>query len=294
MLCLTVWMFLQDYKPSRARRSDASFASSRGALNSSTGPASPLGNGRPALAAGAAAFTPQRSFSSASHHSVHASPAAASTPISPSSSLHGAPAGVDPSNLYIKGLDLALTADDLKAAFGAYGAITSARVMFDEQGLSKGFGFVSFEQPEQAAAALQGLNGQKMGPSGKPVNVRFHEPKAVREQKLKERFGGQALSDNASVESGLSRSLSGMAVSQPMSQSPSQGSKGAAAAVPAVEEEAEEVELPKKSEHERLVDGIAKVQPERVDELVGLIEAVSPIAGLFLGARRCVEAERSL
>lgn len=186
---------------------------------------------------------------------------------------------MDPSNLFIKSLDLSLTADDLRAAFASFGTISSARVMFDDQGISKGFGFVSFETPEQAAAALQGVNGQRLGPSGKPANVRFHEPKAVREQKLKERFGGAALSDNGSVDSSLSRSISGLAVSQPMSPSPSQG-RGAGA-VAGVEEEAEaeaQEEEPPKSEHERLLEGISKIEPARSGELIGMIDAVSRVS----------------
>lgn len=190
--------------------------------------------------------------------------------------MQGAPAGVDPANLYIKGLDQSLTTDDLRAAFAPFGLITSARVMLDDQGVSKGFGFVSFETAEEAAAALQGMNGQRIGTSAKPVTVRFHEPKAVREQRLKERFAGVAGSDGGSVDGGLARGVAGLAVGAPMSPSSSMGREETRA--PIVEAEAEEavaVDAPKKSEHERLVEGIAKVQPDRVGELIDLIEAVS-------------------
>lgn len=64
-----------------------------------------------------------------------------------------------------------------------------------------------------------------------------------------------------------------MTVSQPMSPSPSQGRE--VGAVTEEKAEMEEVDVPKKSEHERLVDGIKAVQPQRVAELIGLIEAVS-------------------
>ena len=35
--------------------------------------------------------------------------------------------------------------------FGAFGRITSLKVMFDEEGKSRGFGFVAYETPEGAA-----------------------------------------------------------------------------------------------------------------------------------------------
>lgn len=53
-------------------------------------------------------------------------------------------------------------------------------------GPSRGFGFVSYQQPEQAAHALQSMNGQVI--RGKQIQVRFHEPKQLRQEKLAQRF----------------------------------------------------------------------------------------------------------
>ncbi|MBA0599265.1 hypothetical protein Gorai_005495 [Gossypium raimondii] len=63
------------------------------------------------------------------------------------------------SNLYVKNLNDSIDDKRLQEVFGRFGRITSARVMRLENGRSKGFGFVCFSSPEEATAALHGLNG---------------------------------------------------------------------------------------------------------------------------------------
>jgi polyadenylate-binding protein len=78
--------------------------------------------------------------------------------------------------------------------------------MRNEVGDSRGFGFVSFQTPDQgsevpsfsrisrlkcsdpAAAALHGMNGNLLG--SKQLVVRLHEPKQLRQEKLAARFAG--------------------------------------------------------------------------------------------------------
>lgn len=72
-------------------------------------------------------------------------------------------------NLYVKNLDDGATDDQLRAAFAPYGTITSAKVMRDAAGASKGFGFVCYSQPEEAAKAAAELNGKNLG--SKPLFV---------------------------------------------------------------------------------------------------------------------------
>ena len=54
-------------------------------------------------------------------------------------------------NLYVKNLDDTVDDEILKQNFESYGKITSAKVMRDENGRSKGFGFVCYEKPDEAA-----------------------------------------------------------------------------------------------------------------------------------------------
>ncbi|XP_022715068.1 polyadenylate-binding protein 6-like isoform X2 [Durio zibethinus] len=63
------------------------------------------------------------------------------------------------SNLYVNNLNISIDDRRLQELFGHFGRITSARVMCLENGMSKGFGFVCFSSPEEAMAALHGLNG---------------------------------------------------------------------------------------------------------------------------------------
>lgn len=89
-------------------------------------------------------------------------------------------------NVYVKNLSESFTEDDLKNEFGAYGTITSAVLMRDADGRSKCFGFVNFENAEDAAKAVEALNGKKV--DDKEWYVGKAQKKSEREQELKGRF----------------------------------------------------------------------------------------------------------
>ena len=55
-------------------------------------------------------------------------------------------------NVYVKNFGEDYTCDMLRTEFERFGPIISAVVMEDENGKSKGFGFVSFEDHEAASA----------------------------------------------------------------------------------------------------------------------------------------------
>ena len=79
-------------------------------------------------------------------------------------------------DIYVGNLAYATTDDGLKAAFAAYGEVTSARVVADRMtGRSKGFGFVEMPNREQAQAAIDALNGQPL--DGRPIRVNESQPK---------------------------------------------------------------------------------------------------------------------
>ncbi|KAL8113766.1 polyadenylate-binding protein 6-like [Apium graveolens] len=63
------------------------------------------------------------------------------------------------SNLFVKNLNISIDDRKLEHIFGAYGKVTSARVMCHYNGFSKGFGFVNFSTVEEAKMALDSLNG---------------------------------------------------------------------------------------------------------------------------------------
>ncbi|KAK0470555.1 hypothetical protein IW261DRAFT_1345453 [Armillaria novae-zelandiae] len=95
---------------------------------------------------------------------------------------------IDPCNLFCKNLDPEIDSNALFSHFRHFGQIVSARVMRSESGESRGFGFVSYQAPDQASAAMHAMNGVQIG--SKQIAVRLHEPKQLRQEKLAQRFGG--------------------------------------------------------------------------------------------------------
>lgn len=89
-------------------------------------------------------------------------------------------------NVYVKNLAESATDDELKNVFGEFGTITSAVVMRDADGKSKGFGFVNFENADDAAKAVEALNGKKF--DEKEWYVGKAQKKSEREQELKNKF----------------------------------------------------------------------------------------------------------
>ncbi|GAA5922142.1 hypothetical protein JCM1841_006899 [Sporobolomyces salmonicolor] len=85
-------------------------------------------------------------------------------------------------NLYVKNLDDDVDEDKLRAEFEPFGQITSCKIMSDEKGASKGFGFVCFSAPDEATKAVTELNGKMIGT--KPLYVSLAQRKDVRKQQL--------------------------------------------------------------------------------------------------------------
>lgn len=85
-------------------------------------------------------------------------------------------------NLYVKNLDDDLDDEKLRQEFSVYGVITSAKVMADEKGQSKGFGFVCFSSPDEATKAVTEMNGRMIG--AKPIYVALAQRKEVRRSQL--------------------------------------------------------------------------------------------------------------
>jgi polyadenylate-binding protein len=102
------------------------------------------------------------------------------------------------SNLYIKNLDDAVDDSKLYDLFSSNGNIISAKVMKDENGTSKGFGFVCFSTSEEAHKAVLELNGRML--YNKPLYVALAQRKEVRSAQLQaqyaHRHGGKMIPNN--------------------------------------------------------------------------------------------------
>lgn len=89
-------------------------------------------------------------------------------------------------NLYVKNLDDSITDEDLRAQFESFGKITSAKVMCDEGGRSKGFGFVCFEKPDDATKAVVDMNNKMV--CSKPLYVALAQRKEDRKAQLASQY----------------------------------------------------------------------------------------------------------
>jgi len=73
------------------------------------------------------------------------------------------------SNLYVRFYDTITSEEELKQLFENYGPTTSVKVMRDEHGCSRQFGFVSFENENDARRALHEMDHKMI--NGKPIHV---------------------------------------------------------------------------------------------------------------------------
>ncbi|KAH9820797.1 hypothetical protein DFH28DRAFT_884255 [Melampsora americana] len=93
-------------------------------------------------------------------------------------------------NLYIKNLDDEYDDEKLQAEFLPFGTITSCKVMKDDKGVSRGFGFVCFSAPDEATKAVAEMNGKMLG--SKPLYVSLAQRKDVRKQQLEAQMSQRA------------------------------------------------------------------------------------------------------
>ncbi|MDD4937450.1 MAG: RNA-binding protein [Candidatus Shapirobacteria bacterium] len=81
--------------------------------------------------------------------------------------------------LFVGNLPFSMTDANLGEIFSAYGTVTSANIVIDKfANRSKGFGFVEFEKDEDAASAMNALNGSEQ--MGRNIAVKEALPKPDR------------------------------------------------------------------------------------------------------------------
>lgn len=84
--------------------------------------------------------------------------------------------GPEGCNLFIYHLPQEFTDTDLASTFLPFGNVISAKVFIDKQtNLSKCFGFVSFDNPDSAQAAIKAMHGFPIGT--KRLKVQLKKPK---------------------------------------------------------------------------------------------------------------------
>lgn len=85
---------------------------------------------------------------------------------------------MDKNKLFVGSLPWSVTSDQLRELFAQYGEITEAMVISDrDTGRSKGFGFVTFANEEDAKKALE-MDGKEV--EGRTIVVNVAKPRVPR------------------------------------------------------------------------------------------------------------------
>ncbi|KAG6580648.1 Polyadenylate-binding protein 7, partial [Cucurbita argyrosperma subsp. sororia] len=90
------------------------------------------------------------------------------------------------SNVYVKNIDDGVTDEELRELFSPCGTITSSKLMRDDKGINKGFGFVCFSNPDEAKRAVNSLQGYMF--HGKPLYLAIAQRKVDRQMQLRNQF----------------------------------------------------------------------------------------------------------
>jgi len=79
-------------------------------------------------------------------------------------------------NIYVGNLNFKVSEDDLQRVFEEHGAVDSVKIISDKySGRSKGFGFVTMENQEEAQKAIDEMNGTEF--EGREMVVNEAKPR---------------------------------------------------------------------------------------------------------------------
>lgn len=81
--------------------------------------------------------------------------------------------------IYVGNISFGVSEGDLQDAFEQFGVVSQLKIITDrETGRSRGFGFITMDNADEAKAAIEGLNGQDL--DGRELSVREATPRAPR------------------------------------------------------------------------------------------------------------------
>ena len=103
-------------------------------------------------------------------------------------------------NVYVKSLDKETTEEELRKAAEEFGEVTSLTIVKDDEKASRGFGFINFGKPEDAAKAVEGMNGKTIGDSEQEIYAGRAQKKEERQAELKKKFDDLRLERQAKYQ----------------------------------------------------------------------------------------------
>ncbi|GES61528.1 polyadenylate binding protein [Aspergillus terreus] len=89
-------------------------------------------------------------------------------------------------NVYIKNLDQEISEEEFRQMFEKFGEITSATLSRDQEGKSRGFGFVNYSTHDSAQAAVDEMNDKDV--KGQKLYVGRAQKKHEREEELRKQY----------------------------------------------------------------------------------------------------------
>lgn len=79
-------------------------------------------------------------------------------------------------NIYVGNLDFKVKENELQELFEEYGSVSSAKIIIDKySGRSKGFGFITMDEDDEANKAIKELNGTAL--QGREMIVNEAKPR---------------------------------------------------------------------------------------------------------------------
>ncbi|KAF7719934.1 Polyadenylate-binding protein, cytoplasmic and nuclear [Penicillium ucsense] len=89
-------------------------------------------------------------------------------------------------NIYVKNLDQEISDDEFRVMFEKFGEITSATLSHDQEGKSRGFGFVNYSTHESAQAAVDEMHEKEI--KSQKLYVGRAQKKHEREEELRKQY----------------------------------------------------------------------------------------------------------
>uniref|UniRef100_A0AAQ6IL39 Protein boule-like n=1 Tax=Anabas testudineus TaxID=64144 RepID=A0AAQ6IL39_ANATE len=90
---------------------------------------------------------------------------------------------VIPNRIFVGGIDYKVNESDLRHFFSQHGAVKEVNIVIDHSGMSKGYGFVTFETQEEALKVLHDANGICFKDKKLSIGQAFRKQQASRQIK---------------------------------------------------------------------------------------------------------------
>ncbi|XP_038575714.1 protein boule-like isoform X4 [Micropterus salmoides] len=103
----------------------------------------------------------QSAFTSSQNSSCSSPPEVLTPENHDDSLIHNTPllGTVIPNRIFVGGIDYKVNESDLRHVFSQHGAVKEVKIVIDRAGMSKGYGFVTFETQDDALKILHNANG---------------------------------------------------------------------------------------------------------------------------------------